>query len=124
MHNTQHVKEYLKDIRRATIYAALFLKELKDKKLEPIEDQLCDLYTNQDKHFAELGESLKQFETLSFNTQSYWHDQEVRVALLYLQDLIFEFPEEKPAILATRALESAKQAVNALKNEFGNEAAN
>lgn len=107
----QNISQYLKDIRRVSIYTAIFLKEIKDRKLEAIEDQICELDTN----FRKLADKISETE---FGTDRYWKDQEVKVSFMYLQDLIFEYPEEDPAILSRRALDSARQVVATLKSEL------
>lgn len=107
----KEILQYLKDIRRVNLYTALFVKELKEKKIEALEDQLYDIDTN----VTALGDAMSRN---AFNTDGYWQDQEIKVSFLYLQDLIFEFPDENPAVLAKQSLDKARQVVAALKSEF------
>jgi hypothetical protein len=98
------IKQLLVDTRKAVVYAAVYLRKISQWKLEHLEDQLCDIQMTLDRE--------------AFNSDSYWADTEVRVALLYLQDLIFEFPGESPKVLAERALEAAQDAVKTLRGGY------
>jgi phage tail tube protein FII len=114
-------------IKKSAVYSAHFLQKLAkldlskveaalaDIKLSTVEDQINDLWTLLDNLSTNVDYALTE---TNFGGALYWKDQEVQVTKLYLQDLIFEQPDEDPAKLAESALAKAKLVVNYLKQVY------
>jgi hypothetical protein len=117
-------------IKKSAVYSAHFLQKLAkldlskveaalaDIKLSAVEDQINDLWNLLDNILANVDYLTSHQINTSFGGDLYWKDQEVQVAKLYLQDLIFEFPDEDPSKLTADALAKAKVVVGTLKDNF------
>jgi hypothetical protein len=102
-------------LKKATVYSAHYLQKLSKLDLCRLEDQLCDIWTLLDNYLYEIQ---SEAHAKGFGGDLYWKDQEVQVTKLYLQDLLFEYPDTDPAILARQALDKAKVVVTTLKEHF------
>jgi hypothetical protein len=104
-----HVLNYLKTIQKAVVYGAHYLKQIadRDQYLSSIEDQLCDLYT-----------LLAEEQDPYINSDEYWATEALTCAIIYLPQLIEDYPGLDPKELSDMALDKGTQLANALKESF------
>lgn len=111
-------RDTLSVIKKGAVYSAHYLQQITKWDLTSIEDQLHDLWILLDEYLYKIQSDLETTKDTSFGGKLYWQDQEVQIMKLYLQDLIFERPDDDPADLAKDALAKAKVVIDALKQTY------